>query len=46
VATKAKRFDDQRNLAIYDVTGATVQVLAIVAKSEADTWLARFANPA
>jgi mRNA interferase RelE/StbE len=29
----------------YDVTGATVQVLAIVAKSEADLWLAQFANP-
>jgi mRNA interferase RelE/StbE len=29
----------------YDVTGAIVQVLAIVAKSEADSWLAQFANP-
>jgi mRNA-degrading endonuclease RelE of RelBE toxin-antitoxin system len=29
----------------YDVTGATVQVLAIVAKSEADIWLAQFASP-
>lgn len=29
----------------YDVTGATVQVLAIVAKSEADVWLAQFASP-
>jgi len=29
----------------YDVTGTTVQVLAIVAKSEADSWLAQFANP-
>jgi mRNA-degrading endonuclease RelE of RelBE toxin-antitoxin system len=29
----------------YDVSGATVEVLAIVAKSEADTWLARFASP-
>jgi mRNA interferase RelE/StbE len=29
----------------YDVTGTIVQVLAIVAKSEADSWLAQFANP-
>ena len=29
----------------YDVSGTTVEVLAIVAKSEAATWLARFANP-
>ena len=42
---KPVRFDDPRVLAIYDMTGTTVQVLAIVAKSEADTWLAQFANP-
>jgi mRNA interferase RelE/StbE len=30
----------------YDVTETTVEVLAIVAKLEADTWLTRFANPA
>jgi mRNA interferase RelE/StbE len=29
----------------YDVTGATVQILAIVAKSEAESWLAQFASP-
>jgi mRNA-degrading endonuclease RelE of RelBE toxin-antitoxin system len=29
----------------YDVIGATVQVLAIVAKLEAETWLAQFASP-
>src|SRR5207248_6571055 len=29
----------------YDVSGATVEVLAIVAKSEAESWLARFAIP-
>ncbi len=29
----------------YDVSGATVEVLAIVAKSEAESWLAHFANP-
>ncbi len=29
----------------YDVSGATVEVLAIVAKSEAKSWLARFASP-
>ena len=29
----------------YDVTGTTVEVLAIVAKSEAQSWLAQFGNP-
>ena len=29
----------------YDVTGSTVQVLAIVTKLEADSWLAQFGNP-
>jgi mRNA-degrading endonuclease RelE of RelBE toxin-antitoxin system len=29
----------------YDVSGTTVQVLAIVAKSEAESWLAQFAAP-
>jgi mRNA interferase RelE/StbE len=29
----------------YDVSGASVEVLAIVAKSEAETWLAQFASP-
>jgi mRNA interferase RelE/StbE len=29
----------------YDVTEATVEVLAIVAKLEADAWLAQFAKP-
>ena len=29
----------------YDVSGTTVEVLAIVAKSEAESWLARFASP-
>jgi mRNA interferase RelE/StbE len=29
----------------YDVTGTTVQVLAIVSKQEAGLWLAQFANP-
>lgn len=30
----------------YDVTGDTVEVLALVAKSEAETWLARFGRSA
>jgi mRNA-degrading endonuclease RelE of RelBE toxin-antitoxin system len=30
----------------YDISGTTVEVLAIVAKSEAESWLAQFANPA
>jgi mRNA interferase RelE/StbE len=29
----------------YDVSGEFVEVLAIVAKSEAATWLTRFGNP-
>jgi mRNA-degrading endonuclease RelE of RelBE toxin-antitoxin system len=29
----------------YDLTGSTVEILAIVAKSEAQSWLARFASP-
>jgi mRNA-degrading endonuclease RelE of RelBE toxin-antitoxin system len=28
----------------YDVSGATVEILAIVAKSEAESWLAQFGN--
>jgi mRNA interferase RelE/StbE len=30
----------------YDVAAATVEVLAIVSKSEADSWLAEFGSPA
>ncbi|HZM47739.1 MAG TPA: type II toxin-antitoxin system RelE/ParE family toxin [Burkholderiales bacterium] len=29
----------------YDVSGETVEVLAIVMKSEADEWLTQFGNP-
>jgi mRNA interferase RelE/StbE len=29
----------------YDVTGTAAEVLAIVAKWEADSWLAQFADP-
>ena len=29
----------------YDVSGTTVEILAIVVKSEAESWLAQFANP-
>jgi mRNA interferase RelE/StbE len=29
----------------YDVSGTTVEVLAIVAKSEAESWLAQFVDP-
>jgi mRNA-degrading endonuclease RelE of RelBE toxin-antitoxin system len=29
----------------YDVSDTTVEVLAIVRKSEAESWLAQFANP-
>jgi mRNA-degrading endonuclease RelE of RelBE toxin-antitoxin system len=37
------RVDDLR--VFYDVSGTTVEVLAIVAKSEAESWLAQFGNP-
>jgi mRNA-degrading endonuclease RelE of RelBE toxin-antitoxin system len=37
------RIDDLR--IFYDVTGTTVEVLAIVSKSEAEGWLAQFGNP-
>ena len=30
----------------YDVSDRTVEVLAIVRKSEAESWLAQFGNPA
>jgi mRNA interferase RelE/StbE len=29
----------------YDISGTIVEVLAIVAKSEADSWFAQFADP-
>jgi mRNA interferase RelE/StbE len=29
----------------YDVSGMTVEVLAIVARLEAESWLAQFGNP-
>src|SRR3954451_18475625 len=31
---------------LYDVTEMTVEVLAIVTKQEAESWLAQFAKPA
>ena len=37
------RIDEVR--VCYDVLDATVEILAIVAKSVAETWLARFGNP-
>jgi len=29
----------------YDISGSVVEVLAIVAKSEAESWLVQFGNP-
>jgi mRNA interferase RelE/StbE len=29
----------------YDISDTTVEILAIVAKSEAESWLAQFENP-
>jgi mRNA-degrading endonuclease RelE of RelBE toxin-antitoxin system len=37
------RVDEVR--VFYDVSGTTVEVLAIVPKSEAESWLAQFVNP-
>lgn len=37
------RVDEVR--VFYDVSGPTVEVLAIVAKSEAESWLAQFGSP-
>ncbi len=37
------RVDEVR--VFYDISGATVEVLAIIAKSEAQLWLAQFGNP-
>jgi mRNA-degrading endonuclease RelE of RelBE toxin-antitoxin system len=31
--------------AFYDISSASVEVLAIVAKSEVESWLAQFGNP-
>jgi len=37
------RVDEVR--VFYDVSGSTVEILAIVAKSEAGSWLAQFGKP-
>ena len=37
------RVDEVR--VFYDVSGKTVEILAIVPKSEAERWLAQFGNP-
>ena len=37
------RMDEVR--VFYDVAGSTVQVLAIMAKSEGESWLAQFGSP-
>jgi mRNA interferase RelE/StbE len=37
------RVDEVR--VFYDVSGTTVEVLALVPKSEAESWLAQFGNP-
>jgi mRNA-degrading endonuclease RelE of RelBE toxin-antitoxin system len=37
------RVDEVR--VFYDVSGSTVEVLAIVAKSETESWLAQFGSP-
>jgi len=40
---RLRRVDEIR--VFYDVTETTVEILAIVPKSEATSWLAQFANP-
>jgi mRNA interferase RelE/StbE len=37
------RVDEVR--VFYDISNSTVEVLAIVSKSEVESWLAQFANP-
>jgi mRNA interferase RelE/StbE len=37
------RVEDVR--VFYDIFGTTVEILAIVSKSEAQSWLAEFGNP-
>src|SRR5262245_36222906 len=37
------RVDEVR--VFYDISGSTVEILAIVAKSEAASWLAQFGKP-
>lgn len=37
------RIDEVR--VFYDVSGATVEILAVVPKSETDAWLAQFGDP-
>ena len=37
------RVDEVR--VFYDIAGRTVEVLAVVAKSEAEAWLAQFGSP-
>jgi mRNA interferase RelE/StbE len=37
------RVDEVR--VFYDVSGTSVEVLAIIAKSEAESWLAQFGSP-
>src|SRR5437763_8523146 len=39
------RLRDGETRVFYDISGTTVEVLAIVAKSEVDAWLAQFAGP-
>jgi mRNA interferase RelE/StbE len=37
------RVDDIR--VSYDVSGTTIEILALVSKSEAESWLAQFGSP-
>jgi hypothetical protein len=37
------RVDEVR--VFYDISGTSVEILAIVRKSEAESWLAQFGNP-
>ena len=42
-AKLSSRLDEVR--VFYDVSGTTVEVLAIVPKLEAESWLAQFGSP-
>ena len=45
IARPQYRLRVEEDRVFYDVSGSTVEVLAIVPKSEAESWLARFGSP-
>jgi hypothetical protein len=45
LAPHRRYFGSAGRRVFYDVSGSTFEVLAIVAKSEDESWLAQIANP-